>query len=70
MLGQSRCSARFALQRDADHAARFIVEHQDRLLFGRDIYGRDLHDFLLSLDLDQAVVEKIYHGNAERLVTR
>jgi len=61
-------SALFALNRQPDHAERFIIEHQDRLLFGRDRYGQDLHNFLLTLDLDATVVEKIYHSNAERLV--
>jgi predicted TIM-barrel fold metal-dependent hydrolase len=60
----------FALNRDPDHAARFIIEHQDRLLVGRDIYGQELHDLLLTLAIDETVVEKIYHGNAERLVAR
>lgn len=63
-------SALFALNRDPDHAARFIIAHQDRLLFGRDTYGQKLHEFLLTLDLDETVVEKVYHGNAERLVKK
>jgi len=63
-------SARYALERDPEHAAQFINRYRDRLLFGRDYYGQDLHRFLSSLPLSQEVVEKVYHQNAERLVAR
>lgn len=57
-----------ALKRDPGHADDFLVRYQDRLLFGRDCYGQDLHAFLQSRDLPAAVVEKIYHQNAQKLV--
>ncbi len=57
-----------ALQRDPGHADRFLERFQDRLLFGRDCYGQELHDFLQSREVPQTVVEKIYHQNAQRLV--
>jgi len=61
-------SGRFALQRDPQHALRFIERYQDRLLFGRDLYGQELHQFLQTLGLPEAIEAKIYSGNAERLV--
>jgi predicted TIM-barrel fold metal-dependent hydrolase len=57
-----------ALQRDPDHALRFVSRFPDRLLFGRDYYGQKLHEFLQTLPLPADVVENIYHRNAERLV--
>jgi predicted TIM-barrel fold metal-dependent hydrolase len=61
-------SALYALKRDPAHAAEFLTRYSDRLLFGRDYYGQALHEFLQSLPLSQQVAERIYHGNAERLV--
>lgn len=61
-------SGRTALARDPAHAISFITRFADRLLFGRDYYGTELHAFLSTLDLPAAVVEKIYWQNAERLV--
>ncbi len=61
-------SALIALRRDVDHAGKFLTRHRERLLFGRDRYGRDLHEFLGSLSLDEETIERIYHTNAESLV--
>jgi predicted TIM-barrel fold metal-dependent hydrolase len=61
-------SGRTAMARDPAHALQFITRYADRLLFGRDYYGTELHEFLSTLDLPAAVVEKIYWQNAERLV--
>lgn len=61
-------SALTALRRDPGNAAEFITRFSDRLLFGRDYYGDDLHRFLQSLPLTPEVVEKIYWRNAEHLV--
>ena len=61
-------SGRNALSRDPAHAAQFLARYADRLLFGRDYYGTELHEFLQTLPLSAAVVEKIYWQNAERLV--
>jgi predicted TIM-barrel fold metal-dependent hydrolase len=63
-------SALNALKRDPSNAVEFLCAYSDRLLFGRDYYGTDLHDFLQTLDLPTEVVEKLYHRNAERLVPR
>ncbi len=63
-------SALKALQRDPKHAVEFLGRFRDRLLFGRDYYGQELHEFLQGLGLSGDVMEKIYHRNAERLVDR
>jgi len=57
-----------ALKRDPQHAREFIIRLADRLLFGRDQFGFDLYHFLQSLDLPEAVLSKILHENAQRLV--
>lgn len=61
-------SGRFALERDPEHAVKFINRYSDRLLFARDYYEQDLHNFLQTLDLDEATVNKIYFENALKLV--
>jgi predicted TIM-barrel fold metal-dependent hydrolase len=61
-------SGHSALARDPAHAVDFLTRHADRLLFGRDYYGTQLHDFLQTLPLASEVIEKIYWQNAERLV--
>ncbi|MCE9589693.1 MAG: amidohydrolase [Planctomycetes bacterium] len=61
-------SARFALSRDPGHALKFLTRYADRLLFGRDYYGTELHDFLKTLGLPEEARKKIYGENALRLV--
>jgi predicted TIM-barrel fold metal-dependent hydrolase len=63
-------SGRFALQRDPAHARKFLTRFADRLLFGRDYYGTELHDFLRTVSLPKAVRDKIYFKNALRLAGR
>ena len=58
-----------ALARDSDHAKQFLQRFSDRLLFGRDFYGDELNDFLMSLELPTGALENIYHLNAKKLVT-
>lgn len=62
-------SGRFALERDPEHALQFVNRYADRLLFARDYYEQDLHNFLQTLNLSQEVTEKIYWQNAEKLLT-
>jgi predicted TIM-barrel fold metal-dependent hydrolase len=57
-----------ALARDLGHARRFILDYQDRLLFGRDYWDNKLMELLLDLDLPQPVQTKVFSGNALRLV--
>lgn len=61
-------SARFALERDPEHAKAFLCRYADRLTFARDYYGKDLHNFLETLSLPQDVHDKIYFQNALKLV--
>jgi predicted TIM-barrel fold metal-dependent hydrolase len=53
-----------ALRRDPAHAKKFLERYSERLLFGRDQYGRALLDFLLGLGLSDAALGKILSGNA------
>lgn len=57
-----------ALQRDVEHARRFIDRYQDRLLFGRDDHGQKLQVFLDSLGLPVQVRDQLFYKNALRLV--
>ena len=62
-------SGRYALERDPQHALQFLQRFSDRLLFGRDYYGGELHEFLSTLDLPMDIVETIYWQNAEKLLS-
>ena len=57
-----------ALRRDRAFAKEFLVEFQDRVLYGRDRFDNVHQELLNSLDLPTAVLEKIYIGNAWKLV--
>lgn len=61
-------SGRIALERDPAHAQTFLTRFADRLLFGRDFYGQELHRCLQSLDITDEVAAKIYGLNAQRLL--
>lgn len=57
-----------ALGRDREYARRFLIEFQDRVLYGRDYFDNRHQEFLNSLGLPEEVLAKIYAGNALRLV--
>ncbi len=57
-----------ALNRDRGFARQFLLEFQDRVLYGRDYFDSRHRELLASLDLPPAVLEKILCGNALRLV--
>lgn len=57
-----------ALQRDEKFAAQFLLEFQDRALYGRDVFHNRLQQFLNGLGLPDHVLHKIYSGNASRLL--
>lgn len=57
-----------ALSRDPGFAKEFLVEFQDRVLYGRDYFDNLHQEFLDSLGLPQEILEKIYSGNALKLV--
>lgn len=61
-------SALRALQSDPNVARELLVQHADRLLFGRDYFGGELLGFIKSLDLPADVWRKIGRENAERLI--
>jgi predicted TIM-barrel fold metal-dependent hydrolase len=57
-----------ALKRDSENAKKFVTEFSDKLLFARDYYGQQLHEYLQTLELSDEVGQKIYWQNAERLL--
>ena len=56
------------LARDLDHARPFVLEFQDRIMFGRDYFDGAQFDVLAKLDLPEDVQEKVFHLNAEGLI--
>jgi predicted TIM-barrel fold metal-dependent hydrolase len=56
------------LQRDTEHARRFLTEFQDRLMFARDYFDGALMEFLKGLSLPPEVLGKLMSGNAIRLL--
>jgi len=57
-----------ALQRDVDFGRQFLIEFQDRLLFGRDYFDTRLMDFLTEQKLPQTAFDKIAYQNAQHLL--
>ncbi len=57
-----------ALNRNHDFTRTFLVEFQDRILYGRDDFDTQHQELLNSLGLPEAVLSKIYSGNALKLV--
>ena len=57
-----------ALNRDHAFAREFLLEFQDRILYGRDMFDTTHRDLLDQLSLPGPVREKIFSGNALRLV--
>jgi len=57
-----------ALNRDPDFGRDFLLEFQERLLFGRDYFDDRLYKLLLSFSLPEEVLLKILSQNALRLV--
>ncbi|MDR1531426.1 MAG: amidohydrolase [Clostridiales bacterium] len=57
-----------ALNRDRDYARSFLLAYQDKICFGRDYYDSVHRELLESLNLPPEVLEKIYCGNAKRIL--
>lgn len=57
-----------AFQRDPEHAKNFILEFQDRILYGRDCFDNEHQKFLNELGLSSEVLKKIYSENANGLI--
>jgi predicted TIM-barrel fold metal-dependent hydrolase len=58
-----------AISRDPAFGRAFLLEFQDKLLFGRDYYDTRLMDFLAAQELPSAAFDKIAYQNAQRLLT-
>jgi predicted TIM-barrel fold metal-dependent hydrolase len=58
-----------ALARDPAFGCSFLIEFQDKLLFGRDYFDTRLMDFLKEQQLPREVFDKIACQNAQRLLT-
>ena len=54
---------------DRDFGRDFLLEFQDKLLFGRDYFDTQLMDFLRTLELPAEAFDKIAYQNAERLLS-
>ena len=57
-----------ALARDTEFTKGFLTKWQDRVLFARDYFDNIHQDLLNSLSLPQEVLDKIYAGNARRIL--
>jgi predicted TIM-barrel fold metal-dependent hydrolase len=57
-----------ALKRDPEFSREFLIEFQDRVLYGTDTTENVLQELLTSLELPEKVLEKIYSRNALRLL--
>jgi predicted TIM-barrel fold metal-dependent hydrolase len=57
-----------AFKRDPEFAKSFFLEFQDRILYGRDYFDNIHQELLNSLGLPEDVRNKIYSGNALKLV--
>ncbi|MFT7693518.1 MAG: putative TIM-barrel fold metal-dependent hydrolase, partial [Candidatus Latescibacterota bacterium] len=58
-----------ALQRDASFGRQFLIDFQDRLLFGRDYFDTRLMDFIQEQNLPAVAYDKITYQNAQRLLS-
>lgn len=62
-------SGRVAISRPPEGQGRqFLIEFQDRMLYGRDCFDDRLMEFLKSQDLPKDAWDKITHLNAQKLV--
>ena len=57
-----------ALNRDREHAKKFLLTYQDKICFGRDYYDSVHKDLLESLGLPETVLTKIFEGNARKIL--
>jgi predicted TIM-barrel fold metal-dependent hydrolase len=61
-------SGRNALTRDPEFGREFLIRYSDRILYSRDYFDNVHQEFLNEYDLPADVLEKIYSGNALKLV--
>ena len=58
----------FAITRDEVFGRQFLLDNQDKILFGRDAWDSKLMDTLLKMELPREVFDKITYQTAQRLV--
>ena len=56
------------IMRDPAFGREFLIEFQDRVCYARDVFDNRHQEALESLELPKEVLEKVYGGNAARLV--
>jgi predicted TIM-barrel fold metal-dependent hydrolase len=61
-------SALTAISRDETFGRAFLIEFQDKLLFGRDYFDTRLMDYLQGLNLPEEAFDKITYQNAQKLL--
>ncbi len=61
-------SALGAISRDPEFGRGFLIEFQDKLIFGRDYFDTRLMDFIQGLDLPGEAFDKITYQNALKLL--
>ncbi len=64
----SGASGKNALERDREHAVKFLTKWQDRVVYGRDVFHNHLRELLDGLNLPKDILEKIYSRNALKLL--
>ncbi len=57
-----------AISRDREFGRNFLIEFQDKLLFGRDCFHTQHMDYLQGLDLPKGAFDKITYKNALKLL--
>ncbi|HBG27274.1 MAG: hypothetical protein A2Y10_02430 [Planctomycetes bacterium GWF2_41_51] len=57
-----------ALDRDMQYAQKFLMEFQDRIMFGRDCFDGSQLDILKQLNLSENIANKILYQNAEKML--
>jgi hypothetical protein len=60
-------SAKRAMQRNTEYTLQFLLEFQDRILYGRDDFDNDQQELLRGLGLPDDVLTKILSDNALKL---
>jgi len=64
----SASSGSRALSRDLEFTKKFLTDYQDRVLYARDYIDNVHQELIESLGLSEEIKEKIYSGNALRLI--
>ena len=56
-----------ALSEDAEYTKSFLLEFEERVVYGRDLFHNKHQEFFNGLALPSEVLQKLYHRNAETL---